>query len=324
MNNERYAVSLPGLELKNPFMPSSGSYYYGLDHMDDFDLNELGALVLKTTTLKPRKGNPQPWKIQTKAGVLNSVGLANPGMAAVEADFLPKLATALPDLPKMLSISGETVAEFEELATTVEQIPSISAIELNLSCPNVDEGGRAFGVTAEGITAAVSAVRAVTTKAVYAKLSPNVTDIKPLAIAAEKAGADGLTMVNTLVGMSLDLMNRSVRLYRGKGGLSGQAIHPIAVELIWEAASVVDIPIIGVGGVTTIDDALELMMAGASAVQVGIMNSEDPLFLPKLIQQLPTALDKYHFETVADVTHALHPLMDNEDDWVKYQEKFQQ
>lgn len=323
MNNERYAVSLPGLELKNPFMPSSGSYYYGLDHIDDFDLNELGALVLKTTTISPRKGNPQPWKIQTKAGVLNSVGLANPGMDAVKADFLPKLATALPDLPKMLSISGETVAEFEELATIIEQIPSISAIELNLSCPNVDEGGRAFGVTAEGITAAVSAVRAVTTKAIYAKLSPNVTDIKPLAIAAEKAGADGLTMVNTLVGMSLDLMNRSVRLYRGKGGLSGQAIHPIAVELIWEAASVVDIPIIGVGGVTTIDDALELMMAGASAVQVGIMNSEDPLFLPKLIKQLPAALDKYHFETVADVTHALRPLMDNEDEWVKYQEEFQ-
>ncbi|CAM4245489.1 dihydroorotate dehydrogenase [Weissella hellenica] len=321
MNNNRYAVSLPGLELKNPFMPSSGSFYYGLDHIDDFDLNELGALVLKTTTMHPRKGNPQPWIIQTKAGVLNSVGLANPGIAAVKADYLPKLAEKLPNLPQMLSISGETIAEFTELATIIDQIPSISAIELNLSCPNVDEGGRAFGVSTTGITAAVSAVRAVTTKAVYAKLSPNVTDIKPLAIAAQKAGADGLTMVNTLVGMSLDLMARSVRLYRGKGGLSGEAIHPLAVEFIWEAASVVDIPIIGVGGVTTIDDALELMLAGASAVQVGIMNKEDSLFLPKLIKQLPAALDKYHFETAADVTYALHPLPTDEDAWAKSKEK---
>lgn len=321
MNNNRYAVSLPGLELKNPFMPSSGSFYYGLDHIDDFDLNELGALVLKTTTMQPRKGNPQPWTIQTKAGVLNSVGLANPGIAAVKADYLPKLAEKLPNLPKMLSISGETITEFTELAIIIDKIPSISAIELNLSCPNVDEGGRAFGVSTAGITAAVSAVRAVTTKAVYAKLSPNVTDIKPLALAAQKAGADGLTMVNTLVGMSLDLMDRSVRLYRGKGGLSGKAIHPLAVEFIWEAASVVDIPIIGVGGVTTIDDALELMLAGASAVQVGIMNKEDPLFLSKLIKQLPAALDKYHFETAADVTHALQPLPTDEDAWAKAQEE---
>lgn len=315
MNDERYAVSLPGLTLKNPFMPSSGAFYYGLDHMGDFDLNQLGALVLKTTTLTPRTGNPQPWIVDTKAGILNSVGLANPGIDAVTADFLPELADKLPDLPKMLSISGATVDEFVQLAKIIDDIATVNAIELNLSCPNVDEGGRAFGVTETGIHAVVSAVRAATSKPIYAKLSPNVTDIKPLAVTAENAGADGLTMVNTLVGMSLDLQSRSARLYRGKGGLSGEAIHPIAVELIWEAASVVHIPIIGVGGVSLIDDALELMLAGASAVQVGVMNSVDKLRLPKLIDALPAALDKYHFDKVSDVTGALRDLPENEDEW---------
>ena len=315
MNDERYAVSLPGLTLKNPFMPSSGAFYYGLDHMDDFDLNQLGALVLKTTTLTPRTGNPQPWIVNTKAGVLNSVGLANPGIDAVTADFLPELAEKLPDLPKMLSISGATVDEFVQLAKIIDDIATVNAIELNLSCPNVDEGGRAFGVTETGIHAVVSAVRAATSKPIYAKLSPNVTDIKPLAVTAENAGADGLTMVNTLVGMSLDLQSRSASLYRGKGGLSGEAIHPIAVELIWEAASVVHIPIIGVGGVSSIDDALELMLAGASAVQVGVMNSVDKLRLPKLIDALPAALEKYRLDKVSDVTGALRDLPENEDEW---------
>ena len=265
--------------------------------------------------MTPRTGNPQPWIVNTKAGVLNSVGLANPGIDAVTADFLPELAEKLPDLPKMLSISGATVDEFVQLAKIIDDIATVNAIELNLSCPNVDEGGRAFGVTETGIHAVVSAVRAATSKPIYAKLSPNVTDIKPLAVTAENAGADGLTMVNTLVGMSLDLQSRSARLYRGKGGLSGEAIHPLAVELIWEAASVVHIPIIGVGGVSSIDDALELMLAVASAVQVGVMNSVDKLRLPKLIDALPAALEKYHLDKVSDVTGALRDLPENEDEW---------
>ncbi|MDR3241602.1 MAG: dihydroorotate dehydrogenase [Lactobacillaceae bacterium] len=319
MTNQRLAVSLPGLELKNPIMPSSGAFYYGLDHLDDFDLNKLGALVLKTTTVQERLGNPQPWVIFNQAGILNSVGLANPGLENVKRDFIPKIEAALPELPVMISIAGETVAEYVLLATEFARFDYIKALEVNLSCPNVDKGGMEFGVDPESAREVIAAIRQVTDKPIYAKLSPNVTDIKPIAKAVEEAGADGIVLINTVVGMSLNLASRSVKLFRGTGGMSGSAVHPIAVRLIWEAASVVKIPIIGVGGINTVDDALELLLAGASAVQVGSANGQDPLIMSKIIDELPDALDRYGFANIQDVTNGLKPLPEDQASWEKEQ-----
>ena len=298
--NNRLAVNLPGLSLKNPIMPSSGSVYYGLD--DVYEVERLGALVTKTTTLDERAGNPQPWIINTPAGILNSVGLANPGVNKVIKEFLPKIAEKYSNLPVMFSIAGETVQDYVRLTKYFDDIDTISAIEANLSCPNVDRGGIEFGVSAESAAEVIAAMRQVTKKPIYAKMSPNVTDIKPIVKTVELAGADGLVLINTLVGMNLDLAKREPSLARGIGGLSGTAIHPIAVRFVYEAAQTVDIPIIGVGGVTQVDDALELMMAGASAVQVGSAIATNPTIMPDIIAALPKALDKYGFADVTEVT----------------------
>ena len=319
MSEKRLAVKLPGLDLKNPIMPSSGSLYYGLDHLDDFDLSKLGALVLKTTTVAERSGNPQPWIIGAAAGVMNSVGLANPGMEKVKRDFLPELAQALPNTPKMLSLAGESVAEYQQLAAFFGNDPYLDALEINLSCPNVDQGGLEFGVDPATAAAVITACRAVTDKPIYAKLSPNVTDIKPIAKAVEAAGAAGIVLINTVVGMSLDLNTRAPKLYRGTGGISGAAIHPIAVRFVYEARQAVKIPIIGVGGIESIDDVLELMLAGADAVQVGHANAVDPQIMEKLIDQLPAALDKCGFETVRDVTHGLKKFPVSVAEWNEVQ-----
>lgn len=298
--NNRLTVNLPGLSLKNPIMPSSGSVYYGLD--DVYEVERLGALVTKTTTLDERIGNPQPWIVNTSAGILNSVGLANPGVNKVIKEFLPKIANKYSNLLVMISIAGETVQDYVRLTEYLDAIDTVSAIEVNLSCPNVDRGGMEFGVSAESAAEVIAAMRQVTKKPIYAKMSPNVTDIKPIVKAVELAGADGLVLINTLVGMSLDLAKRAPSLVRGIGGLSGTAIHPIAVRFVYEAAQTVDIPIIGVGGVTQVDDALELMMAGASAVQVGSAIATNPTIMTDIIAALPKALDKYGFTDVTEVT----------------------
>lgn len=298
--NNRLAVNLPGLSLKNPIMPSSGSVYYGLD--DVYEVERLGALVTKTTTLDERAGNPQPWIINTPDGILNSVGLANPGVNKVIKEFLPKIAEKYSNLPVMSSIAGETVQDYVRLTKYFDNIDTVSAIEANLSCPNVDRGGIEFGVSAESAAEVIAAMRQVTKKPIYAKMSPNVTDIKPIVKAVELAGADGLVLINTLVGMSLDLAKREPSLARGIGGLSGTAIHPIAVRFVYEAAQTVDIPIIGVGGVTQVEDALELLMAGASAVQVGSAIATNPTVMTDIIAALPKALDKYGFADVTEVT----------------------
>ena len=298
--NNRLTVNLPGLSLKNPIMPSSGSVYYGLD--DVYEVERLGALVTKTTTLDERTGNPQPWIVNTSAGILNSVGLANPGVNKVIKEFLPKIAKKYSNLPVMTSIAGETVQDYVRLTEYFDAIDTVSAIEVNLSCPNVDRGGMEFGVSAESASEVITAMRQATKKPIYAKMSPNVTDIKPIVKAVELAGADGLVLINTLVGMNLDLAKRAPSLVRGIGGLSGTAIHPIAVRFVYEAAQTVDIPIIGVGGVTQVDDALELMMAGASAVQVGSAIATNPTVMTDIIAALPKALDKYGFTDVTEVT----------------------
>ncbi|MGY3742199.1 dihydroorotate dehydrogenase [Leuconostoc inhae] len=299
----RLAVKLPGLNMKNPVMNSSGSVYFGLEDKG-FGIEKTGALVTKTVTMTPRAGNPQPWIIETPSGILNSVGLANPGIEKVITDMLPAIHKKYgDDLPVMVSIAGETVQEYVALARLLTQTGFVTAIEINLSCPNVDRGGMAFGVDAQAAAEVIEALREVTHLPLYAKLSPNVADIKPIVKALEVAGADGIVLINTVMGMSLDLEKRQAHLARGMGGMSGTAIHPIAVRFVYEAAQTVNIPIIGVGGITSVADALELMMAGASAVQVGGALTHKPEAMIEIIDSLPAVLDKYKFTDVQDVTN---------------------
>lgn len=302
MTQQRLAVQLPGLNLKNPIMNSSGAVYFGLEDM--YGIEKTGALVTKTITMAQRAGNPQPWVINITSGVMNSVGLANPGVEDVMADFLPKIAEKYAgDLPVMASIAGESVQEYRDLAQLLSATGHITAIEVNLSCPNVDRGGMAFGVDAQGAAEVVMAIKSVTDLPVYAKLSPNVTDIKPIAKAVEDAGADGIVLINTVVGMRFDLNTRAPQLARGTGGMSGAAIHPIAVRFVYEVAQTVAIPVIGVGGIRTVDDALEMLMAGASAVQVGSGLAEKTDMMLDIIAALPEALDRYGFDDVQAVTN---------------------
>lgn len=306
MTQQRLAVKLPGLNLKNPIMNSSGAVYFGLE--DKYGIEKTGALVTKTITMTQRAGNPQPWVIDITSGVMNSVGLANPGVDNVMADFLPKITEKYAgDLPVMASIAGESVQEYRELARLLSATGHITAIEANLSCPNVDRGGMAFGVEAQSAGEVIAAIKAVTDLPIYAKLSPNVTDIKPIAKAVEAAGAAGIVLINTVVGMRFDLNTRAPQLARGTGGMSGAAIHPIAVRFVYEVAQTVTIPVIGVGGVRTVDDALEMLMAGASAVQVGSVLAENPATMVDIIAALPDALDQYGFDDVRAVTNTFKP-----------------
>lgn len=306
MTQQRLAVKLPGLNLKNPIMNSSGAVYFGLE--DKYGIEKTGALVTKTITMTQRAGNPQPWVIDITSGVMNSVGLANPGVDNVMADFLPKITEKYAnDLPVMASIAGESVQEYRELARLLSATGHITAIEANLSCPNVDRGGMAFGVEAQSAGEVIAAIKAVTDLPIYAKLSPNITDIKPIAKAVEAAGAAGIVLINTVVGMRFDLNTRAPQLARGTGGMSGAAIHPIAVRFVYEVAQTVTIPVIGVGGVRTVDDALEMLMAGASAVQVGSVLAENPATMVDIIAALPDALDRYGFDDVRAVTNTFKP-----------------
>ncbi|MGX7051574.1 dihydroorotate dehydrogenase [Leuconostoc palmae] len=299
----RLAVKLPGLDLKNPIMNASGAVYYGLEDKG-YKIENAGALVTKTVTLDERAGNPQPWIVDTPSGILNSVGLANPGIDYVTSEILPAIHQKYKDLPVLSSIAGESVDEYVELTKRLTKTGYVTAIEVNLSCPNVDRGGMAFGVEAESAAQVIQAIRDVTDLPIYAKMSPNVTDIKPIVKAVEAAGADGIVLINTVVGMSFDLDKRQPKLARGIGGMSGTAVHPIAVRFVYETAQTVNIPIIGVGGINTTDDVLELLMAGASAVQVGTGLSQNHQLMSELIDQLPTALDKYGFNRITDVTNS--------------------
>lgn len=300
----RLQVELPGLSLKNPLMPASGSVYYALDDYG-YDLNALGAIVLKTVTPQPRSGNARPWVKDLPHSVMNSVGLANPGIDVVADEILPAVHAKFPDMPIMPSIAGDTVDDYVLLAQRLADKAYVSALEVNLSCPNTANGGMEFGVDPQTAAEVITRIRAVTDKPLYAKLSPNVTDIKPIALAVESAGAAGLVLINTVVGMTIDLEQRAPVFARKMAGISGRAVHEIAVRFIYEAASVVNIPIIGVGGVYTIKDALELMMAGASAVQVWSATRENPLVLPEILAAMPQTLTMLGFENVTEVTHAL-------------------
>lgn len=301
MMENRLAVSLPGLKLKNPVIPASGTCRFGQHMAMDFDLNRLGALVTKSTTASARKGNPAPWFCETSAGWLNANGLSNPGVDNVVNKKLPWLGKNYPDLPIIASAAGFSEAEYVHVVEQLSQSPYTSAIELNISCPNVKNGGLAFGTDPKQVESLTKQVVAASRVPVYVKLTPNITDIVPIAQAAERGGAAGLTMINTLTGLSIDLKTRKPRLANVTGGLSGTALKPVALRMIHQVRSQSQIPIIGVGGVNTAEDVLEMMMAGANAVEVGSATFHDPLACPKIINDLPIVMDYYGIDKLTDL-----------------------
>lgn len=297
----RLAVELPGLNLKNPIMPASGCFGFGQRYAEFYDLDQLGAIIVKAATLQPRAGNPTPRVAETTSGMLNAIGLQNPGVDAIMADKLPWLAERYPELPVIANVAGSTESDYVEVCRQISTAPNVKAIELNISCPNVAHGGLEFGTDPKSAYALTKACKAVSKVPVYVKLSPNVTDIRVIARAVEDAGADGFTMINTLVGMQIDLKTRQPLLGNRTGGLSGPAIKPVAVRLINQVHQVSQLPIIGMGGVMTAEDVLELMMAGASAIAVGTANFNNPQACPEIIKALPDVMDRYQIKTLTDL-----------------------
>lgn len=295
----RLKVSLPGLELKNPIMPASGCFGFGAEYAKYYDLSLLGAIMVKATTFEKRYGNPTPRVAETPSGMLNAIGLQNPGLDVVMSDILPQLEGY--DVPIIANVAGSTVDDYIRVCERIGDAPNVKAIELNISCPNVKEGGIAFGTSAKVAAELTAAAKSVAKVPVYIKLSPNVTSIVPIAKAVEEAGADGITMINTLLGMRLDLKSRQPVLANGTGGLSGPGIKPVAIRMIHEVSHAVSIPIIGMGGVSTVDDVLEMYMAGASAVAVGTMNFTNPFICPELIEELPKRMDELGIDTLENL-----------------------
>ena len=286
----RLKVSLPGLELKNPIMPASGCFGFGEEFAEYYDLSVLGAIMIKATTLEERYGNPTPRVAETPSGMLNAIGLQNPGLVRVMNEKLPFLSHYNTKI--IANVAGSSEEEYVKVCVEISKSPYVHAIELNISCPNVKHGGIAFGTDPEVAYRLTKAVKAVSKVPIYVKLSPNVTDIVVIAKAIETAGADGITMINTLVGMRIDLRTRKPVLANQTGGLSGPAIKPVAIRMIHQVARAVSIPIIGMGGVMNADDVLEMIMAGASAVAIGTANFSDPYVCPKIIDSLEKRMDE--------------------------------
>ncbi|HEL9636563.1 TPA: dihydroorotate dehydrogenase [Streptococcus suis] len=300
---KRLAISLPGLDLKNPIIPASGCFGFGQEYADYYDLNQLGSIMIKATTRHPRYGNATPRVAETPAGMLNAIGLQNPGVDVVLSEKLPWLEQHFPDLPIIANVAGFSNEEYAYVSGKISKAPNVKAIELNISCPNVDHGnnGLLIGQVPELAYQAVKAAVEASSVPVYVKLTPSVADITLLAKAAEDAGATGLTMINTLVGMRFNLKTRQPILANGTGGMSGPAVFPIALKLIRQVAQMTDLPIIGMGGVDTADKAIEMMVAGASAIGVGTANFTDPFACPKIIQDLPKRMEVYGIDTLENL-----------------------
>ncbi|AER44209.1 dihydroorotate dehydrogenase [Streptococcus suis] len=300
---KRLAISLPGLDLKNPIIPASGCFGFGQEYADYYDLNQLGSIMIKATTRHPRYGNATPRVAETPAGMLNAIGLQNPGVEAVLSEKLPWLEQHFPDLPIIANVAGFSNEEYAYVSGKISKAPNVKAIELNISCPNVDHGnnGLLIGQVPELAYQAVKAAVEASSVPVYVKLTPSVADITLLAKAAEDAGATGLTMINTLVGMRFNLKTRQPILANGTGGMSGPAVFPVALKLIRQVAQMTDLPIIGMGGVDTADKAIEMMVAGASAIGVGTANFTDPFACPKIIQDLPKRMEVYGIDTIENL-----------------------
>ena len=296
----RLTVRLCGIELDNPVIPASGTFGYGREFAELYDLNLLGTFSFKGTTKEPRFGNPTPRIAECPAGMLNSVGLQNPGVEAVIATELPWLKTVF-HKPVMANVSGFSPEEYAYTCARLEAEEQVGWLEVNVSCPNVHGGGMAFGTTPEGAAEVTRAVRAVTKKPVIMKLSPNVTDIVSVARACEDAGADGISLINTLLGMRIDLRTRRPVLANTMGGLSGPAVFPVALRMVWQVAHAVKIPVVGMGGVSRAEDVVEMMLAGATAVEVGAANLADPYACRNIIETLPAVLDRYGIENIRDI-----------------------
>jgi len=280
-------------------MPASGCFGFGEDYAKLYDLNMLGAIMIKATTLEPRYGNQTPRVAETPSGMLNAIGLQNPGLDEILAKKLPFLAQF--DVPVIANVAGSTEEDYVEVCRRITQAPNVKAIELNISCPNVKHGGIAFGTDPETAYRLTKACKAVCTVPLYVKLSPNVTDIVLIAKAVEEGGADGITMINTLLGMSIDVKTREPVLANITGGLSGPAIKPVAIRMIHQVSQAVKIPIIGMGGISCVDDVLEMIMAGASAVAIGTANFTDPMICPKLIEDLPKRMDELNIASISSL-----------------------
>ena len=292
-----------GLTIKNPVMTASGTFGYGLEYGDFIDLNRLGGVLVKGTTLHPRQGNPYPRMAETPSGMLNAVGLQNKGVDYFCEHIYPTISGY--DTAMIVNVSGSQVEDYIETAEKINTLEGIPAIELNISCPNVKEGGMAFGVTCAGAASVVRAVRAVYDKTLIVKLSPNVTDITEIARAVEAEGADSISMINTLLGMAIDAEKRRPVLSTITGGLSGPAVKPIALRMVWQTAQAVKVPIIGMGGIASATDAIEFLLAGASAVEVGTYNFVDPSVTTQIVDGIEDYMHRHGFTDVQDLIGAL-------------------
>ena len=292
-----------GLTIKNPVMTASGTFGYGLEYGDFIDLNRLGGVLVKGTTLHPRQGNPYPRMAETPSGMLNAVGLQNKGVDCFCEHIYPAISGY--DTAMIVNVSGSQVEDYIETAEKINALEGIPAIELNISCPNVKEGGMAFGVTCAGAASVVRAVRAVYDKTLIVKLSPNVTDITEIARAVEAEGADSISMINTLLGMAIDAEKRRPVLSTITGGLSGPAVKPIALRMVWQTAQAVKVPIIGMGGIASAKDAIEFLLAGASAVEVGTYNFVDPSVTTQIVDGIEGYMRRHGFTDIQDLIGAL-------------------
>ena len=292
-----------GLTIKNPVMTASGTFGYGLEYGDFIDLNRLGGVLVKGTTLHPRQGNPYPRMAETPSGMLNAVGLQNKGVDYFCEHIYPTISGY--DTAMIVNVSGSQVEDYIATAEKINALERIPAIELNISCPNVKEGGMAFGVTCAGAASVVRAVRAVYDKTLIVKLSPNVTDITEIARAVEAEGADSISMINTLLGMAIDAEKRRPVLSTITGGLSGPAVKPIALRMVWQTAQTVKVPIIGMGGIASATDAIEFLLAGASAVEVGTYNFVDPSVTTQIVDGIEDYMHRHGFTDIQDLIGAL-------------------
>lgn len=297
------SVNIGKLNMANPVMTASGTFGYGLEFEDFVDLEKIGGIIVKGTTLHHREGNPYPRMAETPMGMLNAVGLQNKGVHYFVDNIYPKIKDIKTNM--IVNVSGSQIEDYAETARIINELDNIPAIELNISCPNVKQGGMAFGVTAKGAAEVVKAVRDVYNKTLIVKLSPNVTDITEIARAAEGAGADSVSLINTLLGMAIDAEKRKPILSTVTGGMSGAAVKPIALRMVWQVAKAVKIPVIGLGGIMNWKDAVEFMLAGATAIQIGTANFIDPAITVKVAEGINDYLDRHGYSSVRDIIGAL-------------------
>lgn len=299
------SVVLSGLMLSNPVIPASGTFGYGCEFAELYDINMLGTFSFKGTTAQPRFGNPTPRIAECEGGMINAIGLQNPGIEKVITEELPKLKSCFRK-PVIANISGFSVGEYVYCCEKIDKEDQVGIIEVNISCPNVAHGGMTFGTDARLAAEVTRAVKAVTTKPVYIKLTPNVTDIASIARACEEAGADGISLINTLLGMRIDLKTRKPVIANKTGGFSGRAILPVALRMVYQVYEAVNIPIIGIGGVASAEDVIEMMLAGAAAVQVGAENLVNPYACRDIINDLPAAMQKYNISSLKEIIGGAH------------------